>query len=279
MHIGDCIRKWSELCPNKVAVVDNGREFTYLELNKRCNQVAHFLLKKGIGKGDRVGVLLYNCRQYLEIYFALTKIGAVLVPLNWRMAPPEAQYILNDCGASYLFFDEAFLNTAVHIRDNVETIAHYIALAREGIPWAENYERAEECSSNEPTGFIEHDLDDSHLILYTSGTTGFPKGAVLSNRKTFFNSLNANIFYRLTPEDIFLVSRPLFHSGGLLVDSTPALYEGATVIYQRHFSPAEYLETIEKYRVTIIEASATFLNFILKECDLPEFSEVIFYWR
>jgi len=272
MHIGDCIRKWSELCPNKVAVVDNGREFTYLELNKRCNQVAHFLLKKGIGKGDRVGVLLYNCRQYLEIYFALTKIGAVLVPLNWRMAPPEAQYILNDCGASYLFFDEAFLNTAVHIRDNVETIAHYIALAREGIPWAENYERVEECSSNEPTGFIEHDLDDSHLILYTSGTTGFPKGAVLSNRKTFFNSLNANIFYRLTPEDIFLVSRPLFHSGGLLVDSTPALYEGATVIYQRHFSPAEYLETIEKYRVTIIETSATFLNFILKECDLCQYN-------
>jgi fatty-acyl-CoA synthase len=272
MNIGDCIRKWSELSPQRVAVIDSGRELTYLELNKRCNQVANFLLQKGIGKGDRVGVLLYNCLEYVEIYLALTKIGAILVPLSWRMAPPEAEYILNDCEASYLFFDEAFLNTAVHIRDNVEKITHYISLAREGIPWSENFERVEECSSNEPTGFIKSDLEDPHLILYTSGTTGFPKGAVLSNRKTFFNALNANIFYRLTPEDIFLVSRPLFHSGGLLVDSTPALYKGATVIYKRRFSPEGYLETIEKYQVTIMETSATFLNFVLNECDLNTYN-------
>jgi fatty-acyl-CoA synthase len=268
MNIGDCIRKWSEISPQKVAVIDSGREFTYLELNKRCNQVANFLLKKGLRRGERVGVLLYNCHEYLEIYLALTKIGAVLVPLNWRMAPPEAEYILNDCEAGYLFFGEAFLPTAVHIRDHVETITTYISLTQEPIPWAEDYEKVVECSSNEPTGFTGPDLDDPHLILYTSGTTGFPKGAVLSNRKTFFNALNANIFYRLTPEDIFLVSRPLFHSGGLLVDSTPALYKGATVIYKRRFSPEEYLETVEKYHVTIMETSATFLNFMLNECDL-----------
>jgi fatty-acyl-CoA synthase len=272
MHIGDCIRKWSELCPNKAAVIDNGHEFSYLELNKRCNKVANFLLQQGISKGDRVGVLLYNCHEYLEIYVALTKIGAILVPLNWRMAPPEAQYILNDCEASYLFFDEALLKTAVHIRNSVEKIRNYISLAREPIPWAESYESVEEFSSNEPTGFIEPNLEDPHLILYTSGTTGFPKGAVLSNRKTFFNALNADVFYRLTPEDIFLVSRPLFHSGGLLVDSTPALYKGATVIYKRRFSPKEYLETIEKYQVTIMETSATFLSFVLKEGDLSTYN-------
>jgi len=96
--------------------------------------------------------------------------------------------------------------------------------------------------------------------------------ASLPLRKTFFNALNANIFYGLTPLDIFLVSRPLFHSGGLLVDSTPALYKGATVIYKRRFSPQEYLETIEKYNVTIIETSATFLNFMLKELDLSRYN-------
>jgi fatty-acyl-CoA synthase len=272
MNIGDWLRKWCELTPQKVAVIDDGHEFTYRELNRRCNQVANFLLQKGLGKGDRVGVLLYNCHEYLEIYFALAKIGAIIVPLNWRMAPPETAYILDDCGASYLFFGEEFLDTVLHIRDNVEQVRSYISLGEGNVRWAENYHKIEACASNEPTGFQEPDLEDPHLILYTSGTTGFPKGAVLSNRKTFFNALNANIFYRLTPIDIFLVSRPLFHSGGLLVDSTPGLYKGATVIYKRHFSPQEYLEAIERYDVTIIETSATFLNFILKECDLREHS-------
>ena len=88
MNIGDWLRKWCELTPQKVAVIDDGHEFSYRELNKKCNQVASFLLQKGIGKGERVGVLLYNCHEYLEIYFALAKIGAIIVPLNWRMAPP-----------------------------------------------------------------------------------------------------------------------------------------------------------------------------------------------
>ncbi len=272
MNIGDWLKKWSELTPRKMAVIDDGHEFSYRELNQRCNQVANFLLQNGIGKGDRVGVLLHNCHEYIEIYFALAKVGAILVPLNWRMAPSETAYILDDCGASYLFFGEEFLDTALHIRDNVEQVRNYVSLGEENVRWAENYHKIEACASNEPAGFQVPDLEDPHIILYTSGTTGFPKGAVLSNRKTFFNALNANIFYRSTPLDIFLVSRPLFHSGGLLVDSTPALYIGATVIYKRHFSPQEYLEAIEKYHVTIIETSATFLNFILKECDLSRYN-------
>jgi len=214
----------------------------------------------------------YIIPMNIEIYFALAKVGAILVPLNWRMAPPEISYILDDCGASYLFFGEDFLDTALHIRDDVEQVKNYISIGEGNISWAEDYHKTEACISNEPTGFKEPDSEDPHIILYTSGTTGFPKGAILSNRKTFFNALNANIFYTLTSHDIFLVSRPLFHSGGLLVDSTPALYKGATVIYKRHFSPQEYLETIEKFHVTIIETSATFLNFMLKKCDLSQYN-------
>jgi len=272
MNIGEWIRKWSQLSPQKIAIIDDGHEISYKELNQRSNQVANFLLKKGIHKGDRVGVLLYNCHEYIEIYFALAKEGAILVPLNWRMAPPEITYILKDCGATSVFFGEDFLDTALYIKDNVEEAKNYISIGEGNISWAENYQKIQTYPSTEPTGFQEPDSEDPHIILYTSGTTGFPKGAVLSYRKTFFNALNANTFYRLTPLDIFLVSRPLFHSGGLLVDSTPAFYKGATVIYKKHFSPQEYLDTIEKYNVTIIETSATFLNFILKECDLSRYN-------
>jgi fatty-acyl-CoA synthase len=272
MNIGDWIRKWSQLSPQKVAIIDDGHEISYKELNQRSNQVANFLLQKDLRKGDRVGVLLYNCHEYIAIYCALAKVGAILVPLNWRMAPPELSHILNDCGATFLFFGEDFLDTALYIRDTIEEVKNWIYVCHDDLDWAENYQKIATYPSIEPTIFDKPDFEDPHIILYTSGTTGFPKGAVLSYRKTFFNALNANIFYRLTPLDVFLVSRPLFHSGGLLVDSTPALYKGATVIYKKRFSPQEYLETIEKYNVTIIETSATFLNFILKECNVSQYN-------
>jgi len=271
MNIGDWIKNWGDISPQKMAVIDNGHDFSYKRLNQRCNQVANFLLQKGISKGERVGVLLYNCHEYLEIYFALAKIGAILVPINWRMAPPEIVYILEDCKARFLFFHQDFLDTATYLRDKIGYVKDYVSLGPRDIFWARNYQKIESYPVNEPVPKNKPDLEDPHIILYTSGTTGFPKGAVLSNRKTFYNSLNANIFYKLTPDDIFLVSRPLFHSGGLLVDSTPALYKGATVIIKRHFTPQEYLETIEKYKVTIIETSATFLNFMLQECDINKY--------
>jgi fatty-acyl-CoA synthase len=108
--------------------------------------------------------------------------------------------------------------------------------------------------------------------MYTSGTTGLPKGAILSHRKTFYNVLNANIYYGLNSEDIFLVSRALFHSGGLLVSAAPTLYKGGTIILKKRFRPIEILETIERHRVTVIEAAATLFNFILQQCDLEKYA-------
>jgi fatty-acyl-CoA synthase len=107
--------------------------------------------------------------------------------------------------------------------------------------------------------------------MYTSGTTGIPKGAILSHRKTFFNALNADIFYNLTSKDIMIVSRPMFHSGGLLVEAAPVLYKGGTLILKKRFRPHEILEAIQKYRVTLLELPATVYQFILLECDLNQY--------
>ena len=107
MNIAHWIRKWGDISPQKTAIIDNGHEFSYDTLNQGSNQVANFLLKRGIKKGERLGVLLYNCHEYVEIYCALAKIGAILVPINWRMAPPEIAYILEDCKMKFLFFGQA----------------------------------------------------------------------------------------------------------------------------------------------------------------------------
>ena len=272
MNLGDWTRKWSQLLPHKVAIIDHDRVLTYREFNERCNRVAHFLLKEGVRRGDRVGVLMYNCHEFMEVYFGLAKVGAICVPLNWRMAPPEIAYITKDCEPTTLFFHHEFLDAAAFLKKGTASIKSFVSLGREKVPWALNGEEIENAPSTEPEGFDDLDAENPHLILYTSGTTGFPKGAVLSSRKTFYNALNANIFYGLTSDDVFLVSRPLFHSGGLLVDSTPVFYKGGTVIYRRRFSPQEYLEAIAQYQVTIIETSATFLNFILDKCDLDTYN-------
>jgi fatty-acyl-CoA synthase len=272
MNVGNWMTKWALLAPQRTAVVFEGRSFSYRELNEGANRAAHLLLDIGIGKGDRVGVLLHNSNEYLEIFFALSKIGAILVPLNTRLVGVELAYILNDSGAKALILGEEFTRIIESIRRDLAGIGDNYVCVGESPSWAKNYRdetlkrQTGEVVTGEPTGG-----EDPHIIMYTSGTTGRPKGAVLSHRKTFFNALNADIFYGLTPADIMLAPRALFHSGGLLVEVSPMLYKGGTVIMQKRFSPEDILRTIEKYKVTILEAPATLLRFILEQCDLGQY--------
>lgn len=267
MNIGKWVENWDRIAPEKTAVIDDGHAVSFAQFNAGCNQICHFLLDKGLRKGDFVGVLMYNCHEYLEIYAALAKIGAILVPLNWRMAPPELAFVLNDCAARFLFFHAEYLDTAESLREMVPSLEKFIALPDTGVPWAGGFEKISRFSTSKPQPAREPDAEDPHILMYTSGTTGTPKGVLMSHRKTFYNALNANIYYSMVPEDIMLVHRPLFHSGGLLVNVTPGLYKGVTIIIKKRFSPQECLDTIKEYNVTIFEAAATLLNFILHECE------------
>lgn len=273
INIGDWIKKWSFLQPNKRALIFEEHPFTYQEVNLRTNQLSHFLLGLGIQEGDRVCVLLYNCHQYIETFFALSKIGAILVPLNWRLAGPELEFIIKDSGSKILIFDTEFVEVVASLRLNLNlSIGDYISVGSPCPDWAKDYERGLlENPVHEPHPKVSIGDEDPHILMYTSGTTGIPKGAILSHRKTFFNALNADIFYNLTSKDIMIVSRPMFHSGGLLVEAAPVLYKGGSLILKKRFRPNEILETIQKYRVTLLELPATVYQFILLECDLNQY--------
>lgn len=273
MNVGDWIRKWSLLQPQKRALISEDRPFTYQEVNLRTNQLCHFLLDIGVQKGDRISVLLYNCHQYLEIFFALSKIGAILIPLNWRLAGPELEFILQDSGSRLFIFEQEFEELVASIRSNLNlSNGNYLSIGEPCPDWATDYERALlENPGHEPPAPSPAGDEDPHIIMYTSGTTGIPKGAVLSHRKTFFNVLNADMVYNLTCKDIMIVSRPMFHSGGLLVEAAPLLYKGGTLILKKRFRPHEILETIQKYRVTLLELAATVYQFILQQCDLTQY--------
>jgi fatty-acyl-CoA synthase len=273
MNVGDWIKKWSLLQPQKKALYFEDRPFTYQEVNHRTNQLCHLLLKLGVMKGDRIAVLLYNCHQYVEIFLALSKIGAILVPLNWRLAGPELEFILQDSGSRTLIFQREFEEVVASIRSHLHfSDGNYLTIGQPCPDWATDYEKTisgkptSEPSVNGPVGD-----EDPHIIMYTSGTTGVPKGAVLSHRKTFFNVLNADIVYNLTSKDIIIVSRPMFHSGGLLVEAAPVLYKGGTLVLRKRFRPNEILETIQKYHVTMLELAATVYQFILNDCDLSQY--------
>ena len=273
INIGDWIRKWSFLQPHKRALIFEDRPFTYQEINQRTNQLCHFLFQLGIQKGDRVSVLLHNCHQYIEIFFALSKIGAILVPLNWRLAAPEFEFIIKDSGSRMIISEPDFEEVIASIRPHLNlSIGDYISVGSPCPDWARDYEKGLlEYSVQEPPLQVSVGDEDPHIFMYTSGTTGTPKGAVLSHRKTFFNALNADIFYNLTSKDIMIVSRPMFHSGGLLVEAAPVLYKGGTLILKKRFRSHEILEVIQKYRVTLLEMAATVYQFILQECDLTQY--------
>jgi len=273
LNVADWIKKWAWILPGKIALVYDNRPMTYATLNARINRLSHALLELGVKRGDRIAALLTNCVEFFEIFFACSKIEAIFVPLNFRLAGPEIAYIVNDCTAETLFFSGEFADRIAAIKDRLPIISdHYITIG-EGIPdWAKGYETfLSRHPTNEPEIPFEKDVESPHVIMYTSGTTGFPKGAVFTQRKTFFNILNANIYYHVTPDDTIVVSRPLFHSGGLLVDSLPFLYKGGTVILKRRFDPEELLEAIQRYRATVLETSATMYRFILDRCRLEDY--------
>ena len=282
INVGDWIRKWSSLQPLKRALIFEDHPFTYQELNLRTNQLSHFLQDLGVQGGDRVSVLLYNCHQYLEIFFALSKIGAILVPLNWRLAVPELEFIIKDSGSRMIIFDSEFMELVASLRNKLNfSNGDCISVGSPCPDWAKDYEKGlQENPIHEPRLDIPAGDEDPHILMYTSGTTGIPKGAILSHRKTFFNALNADLFYNLSSEDIMIASRPLFHSGGLLVEAAPVLYKGGTVILKKRFRSYEILETIQKHRVTLLEMAATVYQFILQECDLTRYdlSSVRYYF-
>ena len=256
MNIACWVKRWSELHPHKAAVIFEGDRISYLELYRRVNRTSCWLQSLGIEKGDRVAVMLSNCPEFLELFLACSRLGALFVPINYRLAAPELDYTLSNSRPRLFVFGDEFAETVLSL--NLNDSRPLMLLA--AIPHCS--QSSEVVDYNADTAVCEgQDLfltdsmapatpEEPHVIMYTSGTTGLPKGAVLSHRKTFFNCLNADIFFKLHFDDIMLIVLPLFHSGGLFIQASPVLYKGATMIIHPKFDPNRTYEDIRKYFVT-----------------------------
>ncbi len=281
--IGCIPYKRALLTPEKTAIIFEDIPITYRKLNEGINKTAHMLEKKGIKKGDRVGLILLNCIEFLEVYFACAKLGAILVPLNWRLVWPELEYQLNDSSVRLLVFHDTFLGSIDLIRNKLKVEQGKFIFLPSGnnlLPgfqppkcpeWADDYHKIVDGQPvSEPYVEDPVDLNDSLAIIYTSGVTGKPKGAVVSHLQTYFKNFQVRIYTDSQPGDVIIAQMPLFHSGGLFIVVTPSLCSGVTIVMRRGFDPNEFAEDIQRYKGTIIFALTTMWRLILETGKLDQ---------
>lgn len=253
MNLGQWTTQWANLYPEEPCIKYGDLSLSKKEFNARINRLSHALLKSGVKKGDRVAALMGNSNVFLEVLFALAKVGGVMVPLNFRLAPPELEFIINDCEPSAMVYSPEFLPVVDALRNSIPTVNKYVCESAGGSPDDMEYESwiASEPES-EPIPVEEPDMDDPLFIMYTSGTTGKPKGAIITHGNTQWNAINAGITYGMGEGDVIMCCAPLFHIGALNCSATPALYGGSQLVIQRFFDPAGVLELIEKEKVSVM---------------------------
>jgi fatty-acyl-CoA synthase len=224
VNLSRIVERWAQHFPSKVALHFHGTDYTYAQLWTRIQEVSSSLQ---INKGERIAWLGYNHPDMLVLLFAAARRGAILVPLNWRLATAEHKRILADCTPKLIFSDPDFAEPASKL----------------GLPVGRL-----DAADNE--NFPGEDKDDL-LIVYTSGTTGAPKGAVLTQAALLWNGFNSIHAHNLSQSDHVLSALPMFHVGGLNNQTLPALLAGATVTLHKRFEPGAWLADVAKRRPTV----------------------------
>jgi fatty-acyl-CoA synthase len=273
MLYGDWIGRWGKSCPDREALVDvvGNRRYTYGQWAKDVYRMVHHLDSLGIRKGDRVAVLSSNRAEYLTLFFATSRLGAILVPLNTRLAPGEFTYFLEDSTPKAIFFDEDHqpivekMKSKVRMEhpvcfDRSEAVGRSLASLWEGLP-----------SDAPPDAVLGP--SDPQLIIYTSGTTGVPKGVILTYGMITWNSINTNLGWGLRPEDRTILHSSLFYTAGWNVFTLPVVHLRGTNVLVKSFDADLILDLIERERVTLFFGVPTMFQMLLES---PRFAKADF---
>ncbi len=252
--IGDLSRINAIRYPRKPALIMNRVELTYVELDRRSNQLAHALAAAGIGARDRVALLAYNRLDYAVVTQAVAKCGAILVPMNFRFGAEEIRHVLTDAEPKALFLEPSFEPAVREAIARGAPAPRLIRLDPEGpgpAPTAESADGLAQGHPESPPG-REVDPESPCVIMYTSGTTGFPKGVLVSHAAYFKMYLATAIETRMRHEDVYLMAVPLFHAAGLNMALHQSLFMGSTgIIHRGSFDPEAIFALIEQHRITL----------------------------
>ncbi len=276
-NIGLFLGKRAHLNPDMEAVVDTAtaRRLSYLEIDLRANKLANAMRDLGVKKGDRVAILMMNGIEYFESFIGLAKIGAVVVPLNWRLVANELSYILKDAGATALIYgsDFAEVTGALHAGGaDATNIVHWIEFCEQGHDrdlFATDYiDLTAKGSDAAPE--IDSGDDDDLFIMYTSGTTGLPKGALHTHNTMAWALITMSNTAELRFRDRFAIALPMFHVGAL-APVLLTIYIGGTCVLLRQFDPKLMWEITEQEKLTVNLAVPAMLNFMLMVPDFEKY--------
>ncbi len=269
---GDLLGERARLSPDKLALVTvpTGERLTYRQLDLRAQRAATaWRAALGLAKGERVGLLSHNRLEFLDSFFAAGKSGIVLVPLSTRATAYELQHVVTDAGLSALLYDVALAETVAALKPLVP-LERWVALDPPPLPgdtlWSDLLAHTPTPAPRTPVS-----PEDPYCLLYTSGTTGKPKGVIVPHRMVSWNAFNTVCCWQLREDDTSPIFTPLYHAGGLGAFLTPLVAIGGTIVLHRGFDPTEVWRTIEKERCTVVLGVPTIWKLLM---EAPEFATV-----
>lgn len=274
MILADSLKKAHKFFPHKKAVVCGGRSWTYKEFFERINAFSAFLRTEGVKKGDRIAILHPNCHYYLESYYAIALIGAIAVPLNHRLSAAELTFIMNDSGAALLVSDQKFIHIVQQVRHNIPSLRKTVWTgdSTEEMPHGKDDPAYEDIVSAQHEFFPEVAVEENDIaqIYYTSGTTGRPKGVMLTHKNVSLHALGTIAELQLTDRDVWLHAAPLFHLADAWA-SWAITWVGGTHVLVGDFDPPQVLSELEKNRVTLTNLIPTMLNMLINYPDVKTY--------
>lgn len=264
MNLSNWVERQADFVPERCAIRFAGEDILYVELAQRVNQLVDALANQlDVSHGDRIAYLGFNSPDIIVLLFACARLGAVLVPLNWRLAQPEHIYMLKQSDPCALFVQPEFVK---HIEDIKQDIgpASLIAYGSKQNDCL-SYDALITQGSTMYRSDRDAQSDDPVLLCYTSGTTGKPKGALLTNEALAWNAVNATHMHDLTSEDVILTILPMFHVGGLDIQTLPALHAGATVVIHERFETDTFFEALERDNITLTLLVPTIMHALIND--------------
>lgn len=271
MVVGDLLFKNANKFPQKIGVVSQGLSMNYQVLNERVNHLANALIKRGLKKGDRIGVLVHNCYQFIEIYFAAAKTGGIFCPYNSHFKGRELKYIINYSTPRFFFFDADFGDIIDSLRNHLESVEHYICLKRPRWPFMEDYENLLSMGDKKEPN-IKILANDTMSIFFTAGTTGKPKGAMRTHQHMMTNAITGVIELKVSYDEKALILFPMYHVA--CEDNIGRHFFMANTIVIRseeHFDLQEVLGLLSMEKITMCQFVPTMINALLQCRDIDRY--------
>ena len=279
MNTSEFLNITALIVPERPAIVFDGKTITFQELVDRVNRLAAVLQNAGVGPGDRVATVQVNCNEHIEAYFASAQLDAVYVPINFRSTADEIEFMISDSAAKVVIAGERYLDLIDEVRSHLSSVSVYIGLDHTHKTGWVNYDQVIGESSSDPK-FPNDDGDDLTMVMFTAGTTGSPKGVMLSHE-----SFSSYILSNVSPADIEqneknILTVPMYHIAGIQAVMA-AIYGGRTLIIQRQFEPVEWMNLVQSEQANRAMMVPTMLKILMDHSDFEKYDlsslEVITY--